>query len=451
MSPKTLPELLEEIERRKEEWQRLQPVARERLEAINKKIRIEWNFNSNAIEGNRITLGETRALIGDNITPAGRSFEEVRDIHGHDRAITTVYDWIARKMELTETAIRDLHKVLLVEEYDIEAQTESGQKIKKRVGLGRYKEQPNFVEIDGKRSLYALPQDTPAQMHELLAWYRGCEKNSDSILVASVFHHRFTRIHPFDDGNGRMGRLLLNFVLMERGYPPVVLKVSEREAYISALRAADADQSANVHIIRFIAEAEIASLDLHCRGARGEKVEEITDLDKEILLLKQQLTKGDQPQPKTKENMKACFEHSISPLLIRAVQKLRQFNELFSESSVHVSSDHANSRADSDGEKLIPWIQQFFSGDPRLPLPRFMQLNFIWKGFKRNGLNVFDHNVSLNISFEDLRWQISNPRRYYMYQQSPGEDDLREIVDSLVRNVLNKIKTEITEAQAGAR
>lgn len=439
MSTDLLSQRLQEIDARKAEWDGLQPVAADRLEKILRKIRLEWNYNSNAIEGNRITLGETRALITQNLTPSGKSFEEVRDIQGHDRAITHVYDWIARKVTLSEAAIRELHTILLVEEHDVEAQTESGTKTKKRVHLGRYKDEPNGVIVDGKPIMYSLPQEVPAQMHELLTWYREqASKGTHPLAVASVFHHRFTRIHPFDDGNGRMGRLLLNFILMEHGFVPLILLVSEREAYIAALRAGDANSETLTQLTLFIANAELAALDLHCCGARGENVEEITDLDKEVLMLKQQFKQGVEPMAKTREALTDCLQHSVFLLVNRAMQKLGEFDELFSVAEISVNVDHAGSSSKRD--EVIPFIQRVL--DQRQTINN-MSLTFTWRNFKKAGLNIFNHQVELAFNFQELKWWVNSPRIQRLYQQQLSEDDIRNIVDALRRDVLNNIQQQV--------
>ena len=434
-------QLQAELEARKAEWDRLQPVATERMQKINRKIRLEWNYNSNAMEGNRINLCETRALITQNITPAGKSFEEVRDIQGHDRAITLVYDWIARKQRLSEIAIRDLHSVLLVEEHEVEAQTESGAKTRKLVRLGRYKEEQNFVAVGGKRVLYTLPQDVTAEMDKLLTWYRyESSKGTHPVIITSVFHHRFTRIHPFDDGNGRLGRLLLNFILMEQGYAPLILTVSEREAYIAALRAGDANEDALTQLTIFIASAELAALDLHCRGARGENVEEITDLDKEVLMLKQQFKQGEEPLAKTRDSLTDCLHRSVFPLINRAVQKLSEFDELFSATEISVVADNAGGQREPN--EVIPTIERVLHEKQTIGK---IQLTFIWRNFKRGGLTIFDHQLGLNFSFQELKWIVTSSRMERLYQQQLSEDDIRKIVDALRRDVLTAIQQQVPQ------
>jgi len=447
MSSSTLSGLLDEIDSRKAEWGRLQPVAPERLQRIRDKIRLEWNYHSNAIEGNRITLGETRALLKDNVTPAGKTFDESRDIRGHDHAISCIYDWIERKVELTEGLIRDLHKVLLVEEYDVEAVTSAGQNVRKRVRLGDYKREPNCVVVGGKEILYSLPQETPAEMHKLLTWYRKNRTGAElhPVAVAALFHHQFTRIHPFDDGNGRLGRLLLNFVLMEHNYVPVVLSVNEREAYISALRSADADTSAIDQLTRFIAEAELASFDLHCRGARGDNIEGITDLDKAILMLKRQLSKVEEPQPLNVESQIACFEHSIIPLLTRTKQKLEEFDEFFATRSLSLSGNMSRGNhigaTTLEPSSILPEIKRH-AGDT----VGVLHFGYAWRGFKRARLNTFDHHITIQFTFEMLKWRatwLNEKGLERWYQQELGEDTIREIVDALRRDIVSKIEKAI--------
>jgi Fic family protein len=275
---------LERIQRRKSDWERVQPVPKQYSDVIYKKVLLEWTFNSNRIEGNEIGHGETRLLLRQNLTPGGKKPEHVRDILAHGRAVALVYDWVKRKEVLTETAVRDLHRVLMGETFVVEAVNELGQPISKRVEPGNYKDEPNYRTVNGTKQMYALPQDVVPQMYDLLSFYRGNQESIHPLVLVAIFHHRFTLIHPFPDGNGRLGRLLLNFQLMEQNYTPIIINNSEKDRYFAALRTADADNSAISPLAEFFAEAELASLDLHCRGAAGENIDEETDIDKRILL-----------------------------------------------------------------------------------------------------------------------------------------------------------------------
>jgi len=113
------------------------------------------------------------------------------------------------------------------------------------IEVGKYKIQPNHVVTStGETFYFSTPEETPAKMQELVEWFRKEKKKSDinPIVLASLFHYRFIRIHPFDDGNGRVARILMNFILMQFGYPPVIIKTEDKENYYRVLTLADADQ-----------------------------------------------------------------------------------------------------------------------------------------------------------------------------------------------------------------
>ena len=117
------------------------------------------------------------------------------------------------------------------------------------MALGEYKKQANHVRTPtGEIHYYATPEETPAKMGDLLRWYRDEEAKgvTHPVEIAARFHHCFTAIHPFDDGNGRMSRLLMNLILMQKQYPPVVIRIGERDLYLGSLRRADVDEHEDV-------------------------------------------------------------------------------------------------------------------------------------------------------------------------------------------------------------
>jgi Fic family protein len=106
--------------------------------------------------------------------------------------------------------------------------------------VGDYKEYPNSVRLEnGEIFHYASPIDTPIKMQELIDWYRSEEGSIHPVTLAAMLHYKFVSIHPFDDGNGRISRLLVNYVLIRNGLPPVVIKSSDKANYLRALHLAD--------------------------------------------------------------------------------------------------------------------------------------------------------------------------------------------------------------------
>ena len=188
----------------------------------------------------------------------------------------------------------------------------------KAIAIGEYKTGPNNVRTPtGEIHFYATQEETPARMGDLMRWYResiGPRAILHPVIIAAIFHHRFTDIHPFDDGNGRMSRLLMNLILMQRGYPPAVLQTQNRNEYLFALRTAD--QGNADEFIALIANNVIRSLELYLKGSRGESLEEPDDIDKQVALLKQELKHIEEPVRLTPEIQKSVFDTSIESLIV---------------------------------------------------------------------------------------------------------------------------------------
>ncbi len=294
------------------------PLDAETEARIMQKFRLDWNYHSNNIEGNTLTYGETKALILFGITAQGKPLKDHFEITGHNEAINWVLDLVKGETELTEVFIRELHTLLLKETSYKEAKTTDGKPTRRKIEVGKYKSQPNHVvTVTGETFYFASPEETPAKMQELIEWFRK-ERDKSSvnpIILASLFHYKCIRIHPFDDGNGRTARILMNFILMQYGYPPVIIKTEDKENYYAVLRLADADQLES--FIEYIAENLVRSLEIMIRGAKGESIEDPDDLDKELALLEGKLiTSGKILQiDRSFESIAKVFELSIKHLL----------------------------------------------------------------------------------------------------------------------------------------
>jgi Fic family protein len=289
--------LFADLDRLRADLDALRPLAPEQEARVLQKFRLEWNYNSNAIEGNSLTLGETRSLLLHGLTAEGKPLRDHLDIRGHDEAVRGLEEIVHDDRPLTEQFIREMHQVLLGEEHYKPAYTATGQTTRQRIVPGQYKSSINNVTTAiGETFYFASPEETPARMNDLIIWYRQEAEAPilHPVALAAEFHHRFVSIHPFDDGNGRMSRLLMNLILMRHGYPITVIKADEttRNRYLAAL--AEADASEPEPFLRFIIENVEASLRLMIRAARGESIDEPSDLDKKLALLKKQvLTRED--------------------------------------------------------------------------------------------------------------------------------------------------------------
>lgn len=210
----------------KSELDALRPIDKEQEGRIMQKFRLDWNYHSNHLEGNSLTYGETKALILFGVTAQGKPLKDTLEITGHNEAINWVLEMIQGDRPLTENFIRELHSLLLQDSYK-ESKNAKGEIVPRKLSAGKYKITPNHVQtITGEIFYFATPEETQAKMTELLDWYKekATEKEVNPILLAAEFHYKFIRIHPFDDGNGRTARILMNFILMQFRFPPVIIK-----------------------------------------------------------------------------------------------------------------------------------------------------------------------------------------------------------------------------------
>ena len=235
-------ELLQEVDALKKQIDDLRPLPEDVEGRVMQKLRLDWNYHSNAIEGNRLSYGETVAFLMEGVTAKGKPLKDHLDIRGHNEAINFLLEIVKDTRPISEADIRALHTMILVEPYDFKAQTAEGLPTTKRITLGEYKTLPNHVKTaTGETHYYATPEETSIKMHELMEWYNEILKDTDihPVVIAALFHHKFVSIHPFDDGNGRLSRILMNLILMQKGYPPVVIKMDDRQNYYLLLNRAD--------------------------------------------------------------------------------------------------------------------------------------------------------------------------------------------------------------------
>ena len=225
------------------EWNALQPLSDRDREMLSRRFTIDFNYNSNHIEGNTLTYGQTEILLlfGKIVGEA-----EVRDIHEMTASNVGLKmmteEALLKETPLTQHFIRTLHKTLLREDYTVYRTLPGGVQTSYVIHAGQYKTRPNSVITRyGDRFDYATPEETPALMSELVDWYNDAERSGKftPIELAAIFHYRFIRIHPFEDGNGRIARLMVNYILTRHDYPMIVVRSRKKKQYLEALHRTD--------------------------------------------------------------------------------------------------------------------------------------------------------------------------------------------------------------------
>lgn len=226
--------MFEEINRKKKLLDSKRPLPSYTVKSLREKLFLEWTYNSNAIEGNTLTLKETKVVL-DGITVGGKTLREHLEVINHRDAILYVEEIIGRKELLSEWQIKNIHQLILKRIDDAYA--------------GRYRDQQVF--ISGAEHVPPEPLLLKEKMEELVIWYEETAKTLHPVERAAMLHVIFVGIHPFIDGNGRTARILLNFELMKVGFPPIVIKAEHRLAYYNALDKAHtmADYSSFIELV----------------------------------------------------------------------------------------------------------------------------------------------------------------------------------------------------------
>ncbi|MDR0824375.1 MAG: Fic family protein [Prevotella sp.] len=327
------------------EYRSLQPFNEDCKKKLDKKFRLEFNYNSNHLEGNTLTYGETELLLIFDQTKGNHELRELEEMKAHDVALMIIKEEASDKNKpLTEKFIKDLNQTILVRPFWKEAITTEGHSTRRQIKVGEYKEYPNsVVQANGEIFEYATPQDTPILMAELVKWYNEESKKSElsPIELAALLHYRYIRIHPFDDGNGRVARLLVNYVLYHNDLPPVIIKTADKKNYLHALQQADVEDLQA--FINYMTKQLAWSLDLSIKAAKGENVEEQDDWEKQLSLLKKGL--GDKSKEiivkKSDIYVAKIYEEIIIPFVSLYDNKLEQFDSLFltRESSIELNNN----------------------------------------------------------------------------------------------------------------
>ena len=252
--------ILERIEEKKKLLRKLRPLPQTALKRLKSELAIEWTFNSNAIEGNTLTLQETRMILEYGITIKGKNLREHFEAKNHEKAIQFVETLAKPKYLLSEHDIFSIHKLILE---NIETAFSGCYRNGQVRILGANFILPNYLKIG-------------QLMRELIEVTNSNSDRLNKVELIAKFHHKFVWIHPFFDGNGRTARLLMNLLFIKYGYPPAIILKNNRQQYYRALnRANDGDYRP---FILLIAQALERSMDLYLESSGALKQDEYVPL-----------------------------------------------------------------------------------------------------------------------------------------------------------------------------
>ncbi len=236
---------LDRISEKKKILDSLRPLPQGVLDQLRQDIALEWTYNSNSIEGNTLTLVETKLVLEDGLTVGGKSLREHFEALNHSDAISYLEQLVSPQYQMNGKDILDVHALVL-------------DKIQKEIA-GRYR--TGAVRIMGANFVPPNYIKVPDLMDDLMDFTNSQFAQMDSVILSAIFHHRFVWIHPFADGNGRSARLLFNLLLMNDGYPPAIILKNDRKKYYAALNQANNGNYSK--FILLVCQAVERSLDIY--------------------------------------------------------------------------------------------------------------------------------------------------------------------------------------------
>ncbi len=393
--------MLAEITAQKEQLSAM-PTGGADTEGLWKKFALERNFHSNRLAGNTLTYGGTELLLIHGQVTGTHELREIEEMKGHNLAIKKLRETVRENRPPTEAGLQELNRFLLQDAFWKPSLCPDGQQTRNKIIPGEYKTEANNLRLpDGDILQFTDPGEAPSRMEKLLAWINAelSQPTKHPLEIATEAQHEFFLIHPFGDGNGRMARLLTNYILMFCGYPPLIVRAGKKAAYHATLRQAGAD---TLEALRdFLAEALDESLDLALKAAQGQSITEESALDKEITSF---VSKQKKP-PATKAEitryiLMEVFEYRLKPLAKKLAEKIAHFDSLF-------HSFGARDAFSIETSENLPGIFRKFCRKGEIGE---LEIVLKWTHYQAPESEPFDLLAELRLSFDEAGYRIESSR-----------------------------------------
>jgi Fic family protein len=407
-----LQDIIKKMDLLRDELNALRPIQEDRVNRLNQKLRLDWNYHSNSIEGNTLTASETKAFILHGITANGKPFRDYIEMRGHNDALKKLEEIVHHELKITEKLITEFHKIILVEPFSGESE----------INPGKYKVQPNYLfSQTGERIDFAPPKEVPKLMNELINWLNNHieppkrdkrKYDLHPLLIASSFHVQFIQIHPFGDGNGRMARIMMNLILMSCGYVPAIIRLEKRKEYYAALNLSTMDNPKA--LAEFVGLECIHSLEMAIKAAKGESIDEDDDLDKKLALLKKEVDAEDEDK-EIQTRLTADVVHNALKnwgyaLLSELAHTTSKFNEFYDTTNhnIQLSLPESGQIIKFDKDPVFDTFETYFEQYNRNKTITHaeIKLHCVLGAYKKSGLNPFGCNYRLEIKFEEYHYEV---------------------------------------------
>jgi Fic family protein len=412
------------------------PLGAELLKKVNYKFRLEWNYYSNSMEGNTLTLPETRTVMVGNITVDGKPIRDVMEMKGHDDVISTILQLGKGDLNISEKRIKEIHAGILYEE-DPE----------KRKLIGTWKTAPNYIyNYKNERFDFADWREVPERMHHLVDWLaaennkikRGDNDALHPVLLAFKFHLDYITIHPFYDGNGRTSRILTNLILISHGYQPVYVKTKEREIYYQYLADIQGYGGEPDLFYTFMAGLLLRSERIVLDAIEGKDIEEMDDLIKDISLWRTQL-ESNTFESRSLARSKQLYYDSLSPLLDLYRKNIHEaFASLFASwHEIGVVNGRIRKEA---GKEFIDASIRDAKPDAE---PVQLMLKMEMRGFTKDKTNTFSYFHEVGVDLDEFKYIVRSGQQTVvekLYVEAIDGDERISIVKEIIRNIWKQIR-----------
>lgn len=368
-----------------------------------------------------------------------------------------------KERPLTEQFIRELNKTILVQDYWKDAKTPTGTKTRMEIKIGVYKSRPNSViTATGEEFHYALPEETPAFMTDLVDWYNAEAAKGvlSPVELAALLHYRYIRIHLFEDGNGRIARLLVNYILFRNGYPMIVIHTEGKQNYLRVLHQCDVavgltpSDGANASLdkirpfVGYLNDCAERALRIGIKAAKGENIEEEDDFEKELAVLQRQIrkeeVKNDSPKfsvemvldvlekvykPFVKKLEEAVAPSEVFFMSVRKYDWISKGPDLIADGMIQTSSVSKETLDDPKTQEILGNAHAFvFRIDLSEPKREY-------------NMESIAVRIDGRIFLEETYYTFaSDPDKLYPYATYPSLEDIARMIQSIKAGILLSIR-----------
>lgn len=401
--------LFAELDRLKAELDALPPLPPDQEARLMQKSWLEWNYSSNALEGNTLSLSETRRLLRQDLTAPNKPLRDHLRIRHHDEAIRRLEEAVRDQRPLTETLIQELSQLLRGS--PVLPAPASRHPYQPALPVRRMA--PQVLTPTGELFYFSTAGQGPASIPDLVSWYQQ-ELGAGSqhpVALAVGLHYRFLRLYSLEEADyyqGPLARLLFNYVLLSHGYPITVVRAADRNHYQAAL--AVADSGSPEPLLRFLVDNVATAMQGRLHAANSEPLHETAYLDHKLAQLKKQLLSREDAIVLTwsLETQAKLYYYLLEEWMKDLQRQTTRFDDLFVEKGFllgyyEVTEGAPVIQTAPSLASLLESAAFVFNNTNEL----FSQLSYgiSWQAFRLRG-HTFNLNLLVNFTFDNYGFQV---------------------------------------------